>query len=103
MSKFITKRNFSLSFLGEGWENAFIIFSSISVKEFRELTAEKLDQKEASQIVNITSDFLKKHFIEGVGFDSEKKELVKLKKLDLEELPSDITQKAIVFLVGGAT
>lgn len=101
MSKFISRRHFSLDLFGEEWKDCFVVFSSLSVAQSRELLAQKLQSREAQEIVDVSVELLKEHFIEGVGYDAEKKELVKLKKDDLDQLPSSFVEGAILFLVGG--
>ena len=100
MSKFISKRMLSLKFLGKEWENCFLSFSSLTVKESRELMVSKIQSKEPATIIDLTLKLLKEHFLEGNGYDSEKKELVKVTKEDLDELPSIVLEKAVLFLVG---
>ena len=101
MAKFISRRHFSLDLFGDEWKDCFVIFGSLSVNESRALMAQKLQSKEAQEVIDISIKLLGDHFLEGVGFDSESKTLVKLKKEDLGELPSPFIESAILFLVGG--
>ena len=101
MSKFIAERVFKLDFLGESWKECFITFSSVSIKEARELVQNKLGTKTPEEVIDITLAFFQKHFISGNAYDSETKEIIALKAEDFENLPSIIQEKAIVFLVGG--
>lgn len=103
MPKFISKRTFKLDFLGKEWKDCYIIFSSITMKENSELVRAKLAEKNPEEIDKISQKFLADHFIEGVGFDSETNAVIPIRKQDFVELPSEITEKAIFFLVGGAT
>jgi hypothetical protein len=100
MSKFISKRILSLKFLGKEWENCFLAFSSLTVKESRVLMVSKIQSKEPAKIIDLTLDLLREHFLEGNGYDSETKELVKITKEDLDDLPSMVLEKAVLFLVG---
>ena len=100
MPNFVSRRHFSLDIFGEEWKDCFIVFSSMSVNESRELMAKKIQTKEPQEIIDISIELLKKHFLEGAGYDSESKTLVKLKKEDLGELPSTFMERAILFLVG---
>jgi len=100
MTKFISKRHFSLDFLGGEWKDCFIIFSSLSVVESRDLMNQKIQKKEPGDIIEITLGLLKEHFDSGVGFDSETKSIVKLTIEDLGMLPSSFMERAILFLVG---
>lgn len=103
MAKFISRRHFSLDFFGDEWKDCFVVLSSLSVNESRELMAQKLQSKEAQEVIDISITLLKDHFLEGVAFDSESKTLVKLKRDDLGELPSPFIESAILFLVGGTS
>lgn len=100
MSRFSSNRVLSLDFLGDNWKDCSLSFSSLSVKESRELLGKQISNKTPEEIMDISSEVLKTHFIEGAGYDAEKKEIVKLTKEDLEELPSAILERAILFLVG---
>ena len=103
MAKFISRRHFSLDFFGDEWKDCFIVFSSLSVNESRALMTQKLQSKEAQEVIDISIKLLGDHFLEGVAFDSESKTLVKLKKEDLGELPSPFIESSILFLVGGTS
>jgi len=102
MTKFVSKRMFSLDFLGDQWKDSFIFFSALSIKESRELMNKKLTTREPGEIIEITLKLLQDHFISGVAYSEGTKELVKLKAGEIEELPQDILEKAVLFLVGGS-
>lgn len=102
MSKFVAIKTFQLNFLGEEWKDCFLKFSSVSINENKELIKQKLGSKTTEEIVDITMKFLQDHFISGNAFDSETKQVVAIKAEELGELPSIITEKVILFLVGGA-
>lgn len=99
MSKYVVERQFSLDFLGKGWEKAHIVFKALTVKEMREVVSKKLTSKEPAEILDTTTKMVQDSFIRGMA-PGEKGELQKLTKEDIEELPSQVIEKAIVFLVG---
>jgi len=100
MSRFVSRRILNLDFLGDNWKDCFITFTSLTVKEARDLMAKKLQSKEPEAIVDETVAMLKEHFIEGSAFDEEAQSLIKLKPEDIENMPHQILEKSAVFLVG---
>lgn len=102
MPKFIATRHFSLTFLGEEWKDCFIIFRSLSVNEARELMKQKLTGKDPAEIITVSLNLLKTHFIKGTAV-GEGNQIVKLTKEDLADLPAQILEKAVLFLVGGTS
>lgn len=103
MGKFYTKRIFKLDFLGQEWKDCFITFTSVSIKETRQLIKQKLGKKSADEIMSITTKFFEDHFIDGVVYDADKKEVVKMTKEEFEDMPQMIQERAILFLVGDTT
>lgn len=103
MAKFISKKTFSLSFLGEEWKDCFIKFSSTSINESKKLINMKLGDKSPQEITDLSIKLLSDHFLEGVAFDDETKQIVPLEKKDLWNMPSEVQERAVLFLVGGAT
>ncbi len=103
MSKYSRRRTFKLDFLGKEWENCFIIFSSVSTKEYRDLMAKKIGQQEDEKIIEISVQFLKDHFIEGAAYNNETKEIEKMTIDDVEELDFLVQEKVINFLVQAET
>lgn len=103
MTRFVSTRHFSLDFLGDEWKDCFIVMSSLTVKEVRELISANLRSKDASAISEASTNMLMTHFVSGTAYDFESKTIVKLKPEDIENLPSQVLEKAVLFLVGGST
>jgi len=100
MTRFISKRVFSLEFFGKEWKECSVQFIALSIVESRNLMKEKLSEREPGKIIDITLGLLESHFDSGVAYDAEAKKVVKLKKEDLGELPQSFLERAVLFLVG---
>ena len=100
MAKFVSRRHLSLDFLGDEWKDCFIVFSSLSINQNRDLIKQKMGGKDPEDIMAVSIKLLQDHFIEGAGFDDETKAIVKLTKEDIGELPTIVNERAILFLVG---
>lgn len=101
MGRFVSRRQFQLDFLGDEWKDCYIRFSSLTVKEVRELAAQKVETKTDVEVSELTSKLLREHFIEGVGYDDDKKDKVKLVPEDMDDFPSVFTEAATLFLISG--
>jgi hypothetical protein len=101
--KFVVNKTFKLDYLGKDWKDCFILFESTSIRENNDFTRLKITSKSAKQQQEIILQFLRDHFIEGVGFDSNTKAVVPITKEDFDLLPSLVLEKIILFLIGDAT
>lgn len=105
MSKFSITKKLSLDFLGEDWVECYLIFNTPSIVELNESISGLIDFKEddiksVKENFSKTMDLLKANFVEGKGV--VKKEVVSLKKNDLDEFPAEVINKAMGFLVSGS-
>lgn len=88
----ITKK-LELSSYGEGWENCFIAFSPISVKEARKFL--DFDGKQG-ELIDLGIDLLKDKFVGGKVLSGGKE--VELKSEDLEDMPVELITRGINLL-----
>lgn len=103
---FVIRRKLDLSYLGEGWDGAYITYSPSTNKENDRLLAiqeyrEKIlnNDMEAIKDANQKSlDIVIDHFIEGQGFDGEK--LVPITKKNLTELPDEVLTELFQLITG---
>jgi len=107
-NKFVVVKKYKLDQLGEGWEDCFLKFKSVSYNESLELRKEydleytreeiladpKLQDKASSNALRLLGDY----YIEGQGFDGEK--VVPIAKDEIGNLPVDILVNAFLFLTG---
>ena len=105
MTKFLLKKRFSLSFLGDEWKECYLDFDAFTVKDVRdELPAlSKIDETKSEEVTSGLSamlSLLEKKFLGGKGIN-EKKEVVDIVASDIEELPLEVVSKAIGFLSQG--
>ena len=107
MSKFKLEKTFELNFLGDGWEESYIKFKALTVKDFKKvldsipLNIEELKQEEVLGAVDDAIKLLRDNFIEGKGLGADGKQ-VDITKDDLEELPPAVITKALGFLSAGS-
>jgi hypothetical protein len=97
---FVVKKNFSLDFLGEGWQAAYINFSLPSLEESLQQASPSQEEIEADPkkyTLEMVS-FLEEHFIDGKGFNGS--QLVDLEKEDIKRLPTSVFAKATQLLSG---
>lgn len=103
--QFVVKKKIDLSFLGEGWESAFITFTPFTFKDNDAIvslrtksTAENMTQEEIKKASDDLIDLLKSKFVEGQGFNGEK--LVPITKDNLADLPMELITTCLVTLQG---
>jgi hypothetical protein len=104
---FVVKKKISLAYLGEGWEEAFVVFTpfaysdNIKLLEFRKF-ASSLDKdsktEEITKMSNQMLDLILEKFIEGMGFDGEK--LTPITKENFTELPNEVIERIVGQLKG---
>lgn len=99
MAKFKVTRNMPLDFLGEGWKDCFLKFNVLTIGEMREFGTTDFVNTKAVKIIDQALVLLKSKFIEGTGL-GENGELVKVEKEDFDNLPSEVLNRAVSFLVG---
>ena len=100
MSNFVTYHNFKLDFLGKDWKSCYIRFKGLSIGEIRGITTKNLAKQEPTKIMDTSLKLMEDKFSSGVAYDTDKKEIVKLKAEELILLPAEVIEKAIMFLVG---
>lgn len=86
MAEIIIKKKVTLEFLGEDYEDSYLVFRSISIQEFPAL----MKKVEAASDDNVKSlsamiDMLQDHFVEGI-FDKQKVSQDDLGKFDAETI-----------------
>lgn len=109
MSTFIVKKRVDLSFLGEGWTDAYIVFSPLTWNDQESMTSlrskvikmEKgeLSEEESKKVSGAILDRIKKQLIEGQGYDGTK--LIKITPDNFEELPMEVIIHCINELTSG--
>lgn len=103
---FVVKKRIDLSFLGEGWDQAYITFTPFSFGENRELLTmrknltnlDAVSNEQAEKLSDDMLEMLRKKFIEGMGFTGEKLEPITIDNFD--ELPMELFAKVIAQLQG---
>jgi hypothetical protein len=107
MKKFGIVKRFSLDFLGEGWKDAYINFSPLTIVDIKtkfpsllKLSAENKD--DVIKGVDSVLIMMKEKFVDGKAVESSGG-LVDLTVDDLEQLPVEVLSRALSFLSQGAT
>lgn len=106
MSTFVVRKKISLSFLGDGWADAYVEFSPFSFSDndrIIELRKYRIDQmtensKEAKKASDDLMAIIKDKFIAGKGYDG--KELIDITKDNLNDLPMEVILKVLAELQG---
>lgn len=109
MSKFVVRKNIPLDFLGQGWEEAFVVFSPFSFADNTALTkfrsevkqmqdSDEADEKELESFTGKMLQIVLDKFIEGQGFDGTK--LVPITKENFSDLPMEVFTHIIEKLQG---
>jgi hypothetical protein len=102
MSQFVVSKELKLDFLGDGWADAYIKFSSLSFNEMREFAkfGAKLDKENPGDDKNLdaTIELLEGHFLSGKAWDGT--ELIDLEKATLGDLPVEALTKGVQLLAG---
>lgn len=103
--QFVVKKRIELSFLGEGWEEAYAVFTpftfndNASLLKLRNLASgASIDPEEATKATGEIMTLLRGKFIEGKGFDG--KTLVNITKENLADLPMEIITRILQTLQG---
>ena len=105
MSKFDIRKKLSLDFLGDGWEECYLIFSTPSIAELSK-SVSGLENLDAENPKGIQENFeramemIENNFIEGKGLVGGK--VVDVKKVDLREFPIDVINRVMDFLASGS-
>lgn len=103
---FVVKKRIELKQFGEGWEEAYAIFSPFTFNDNDKLLKlrsmvlkpETLSPEDAKKTSDDMKAIMKEKFVEGKGFDGEK--LVPITKENLGELPMEITVHILQVLQG---
>lgn len=103
MAKFKISKKMSLDFLGEGWEDCYLILTPITAKEFQDKKLFDLADINRDNTDDVlkgmkkTIGIIKDHFVSGKGL-GEDGEVVDIEKDDFEELPIDVLVEVLNFL-----
>ncbi len=105
---FVVRKKIELSFLGEGWQETYVIFTPFTFNDNATLlklrglaTGAGTDAAEAEKASREIMGLLKDKFIEGKGFDG--KALAPITKENLGELPMEIITKILTALQGATS
>lgn len=108
MSTFVVKKRIELAHLGEGWEQAYLIFSPFSFADnetlikFRgeaaALQGGDANEKEIEKVTNRMLQLILGKFVEGKGFDG--KTLIDITKENFAELPMEVFNLIVQQLQG---
>lgn len=101
---FVVRKKIELSFLGDGWQEAYVVFTpftfadNATLLKLRTAISGQGQIEEAEEASKRIMDLLKEKFIEGKGFNG--KELVAITKENLKDLPMEIIGKLLTALQG---
>lgn len=108
MTNFIVRKKLSLSFLGEGWEEAYLILTPFTFndniqlvkfqKKFAGMAAESAGEEELLETTSKMQELVSERLVEGKGFDGTK--LVDITKEDLGSLPMEVFSRILNELKG---
>lgn len=108
MSTFVVKKRIDLAHLGEGWEQAFLIFSPFSFSDNEKLIKFRSEaaalqegdasEKEVEKVTNRMLELILSKFVEGKGFDGEK--LIDITKENFADLPMEVFNLIVQQLQG---
>lgn len=106
--QFVVKKRIELSFLGEGWEEAYVIFTPFTFNDNTALlklrhlalgvSGPDIDVEEANKATKEIMVLLENKFVEGKGFDG--KHLAPITKENLADLPMEIITRILQALQG---
>lgn len=105
---FVVKKRIELNHLGEGWEDAYLIFSPFTFddnvnlialqKKLRDVAANNTDADDAQTASKEMMKILKEKLVEGKGFDGDK--LIDVTKENFHEMPMEVIVDVIYRLQG---
>jgi len=102
---FIVRKKIELSFLGDGWQEAYVIFTPFTFADNTTLlklrsaaSGKGTEVEEAEEASKKIMDLLKDKFIEGKGWNG--KELIAISKDTLKDLPMESIGKLLNALQG---
>ncbi len=105
---FVVRKKIDLSFLGDGWKDAYITFTPFTFNDNAALlklrgliSGTGTDAEGAESASKEIMDLLQEKFIEGMGFNG--KELEPITKKNLGELPMEIIGKILTALQGASS
>lgn len=98
---FVVQRKLSLDYLGEGWAEAYILFSPLSYNDEVRLANARKDREKIisgdhealTKVSDFLKDLIKQKFIAGKGWDGSK--LVDLTAEDVFEIPGGVVDRLI--------
>jgi hypothetical protein len=108
MSKFAIKKHLSLAFLGEGWENAYIDFTPVSMTEITgliklESSVSRTDTSgdnvsKAEAVIAKAREVMRDHFTAGMGYTGTKDEAgaPKLEAITVEDATDELFNEIYV-------
>lgn len=108
MGVFKVRKEIKLGFMGQGWEDAFVVFSPFTFGDNDKVLglyqlAQKQKDMNAAEAKTASDEIigiLKDKFIEGKGFDGEK--LVAITEQNLSDLPMELIVHILQTLQGQA-
>lgn len=108
---FIVKKKFDLKYQGEGWEEAYIVFTPFTFDDndallklrgvIKTTDPKKVNLDDAKPASNIIIKLLQERLIEGKGWDGEK--LIDITKENLGQLPMEVITDCLSWLQGKKT
>jgi hypothetical protein len=102
MAKFKIVRKYDLSWIGEDWKECYLEFNALSYEELFSLVGTVVDASDPEAVkigVEKTTKLLKTKFISGKGI-GESGEKVDIAKDDLTDLPPDVINRVVTWLLG---
>lgn len=102
MANFLVRRRLSLGFLGVEWKECYLSFNSLSYGELYKVSSLKTDPTDPKSVkvsMDQTLALLQEKFIDGKGLSTDGK-IIDITKDDLVNLPVEVINKAVLFLVG---
>lgn len=91
----VIKKKVAFDFLGEDYKDAYLVFQSIPLKDFDEITGKIQEAEKESKAASFMLETLKKYFVEGKFPDSDN-----LTKEDLDGLDAESVIKCFATFTG---
>ncbi len=95
----VIKKKVSLAFLGEGYEEAYLTFKSIPLKDYQGVMDEMPKDEDNAKALELIIKYLKQYFVGG-KFPDEEGKLQDVTKEDVDELDAETAIKCFQALMG---
>lgn len=95
----VIKKKVSLDFLGEGYEEAYLIFKSIPLKDYQGIMEEMPDENDNQKSLELIVKYLKKYFVGG-KFPDEDSKLQDVSVDDVDDLDGETAITCFQTLMG---